>query len=110
MCSCLAQVIHCVAAHVEEGQFRPYDLVVVDEKEGRMGKNADPGTFGKCAFVNLIGLTLDDVSTAVSISNWCGTRKRACQMAAKNMLIIYIYRCYYHRNRTPSFQCNADPL
>lgn len=27
------QVIHCVAAHVEEGQFRPYDLVVVDEKD-----------------------------------------------------------------------------
>jgi len=26
------QVIHCVS-HVEEGKFRPYDLVVVDEKE-----------------------------------------------------------------------------
>lgn len=27
------QVIHCVSARVEEGKFRPYDLVVVDEKE-----------------------------------------------------------------------------
>lgn len=27
------QVIHCVSAHEEEGKFRPYDLVVVDEKE-----------------------------------------------------------------------------
>ncbi|CAJ1355442.1 unnamed protein product, partial [Effrenium voratum] len=27
------QVIYCVAAEVEEGKFRPYDLVVVDDKD-----------------------------------------------------------------------------